>query len=143
MFALKYIDIMLPSRAVHRSPSHGRALAIKTTEDRPTDPEAAKKAEPPSHRRKQPLVLMFSILFVTFLLGAGLFYSQIDSYSSTGGRTVAAAAAAPAKGPTSIGPEKAWKPLNIHTRTDYDTINAISGSSYVEFTAPGLFVSLK
>jgi len=137
---------MRSSRAIHRSPSHGKTLALanKNAEDRMSDPEAPhpgspKKAEPPSYRRKQPFLIMFFILFVTFLLGTSLFFSQKASYSENR----AAATAAAAKGP-SIGPETAWNPINnIRTKVDNGTNSAMSDSTYVEFTAPGLFVPLK
>ncbi|KAH7622590.1 hypothetical protein NADE_005175 [Nannochloris sp. 'desiccata'] len=147
LFALKYIGTMLPSRAIHRSPSHGRTLALANkNEDRVSDPEAGlqaarpgspKKAEPPTHRRKKPLELMFFILCMTFLLGASLFFSQRRSYSDD--RAVSAAAA----GGPSIGPEKAWTLLNIRNEAGYGTNSVISGGAYVEFTAPGLLVPLK
>jgi hypothetical protein len=132
---------MISSRNIHRSPSNGRSLN-KNAEYR--DPEAAaeraalpKKAEPPSYRRQRPLILMFLILVVTFLLGASLYLSHTGS-SDTTSAAAGPGAGAPGLGPSSA-PQQAWNPQQMRSKVGYDT----SAITYVEFTAPGLFVPLK
>ena len=135
---------MHSTRAIHRSPSSTTAGRAAWAAAQNGDVEVAagfvgspKKAAPPSFRRKKPLALMFSVLFVTFLLGAALYFSQQGAYHDDG--SVVAEDAAAAKGP-SIAPQEAWNPLHILTKAAY---NRISGNAYVEFTAPGLFLPIK
>lgn len=125
-------NMLSNSRAVHRNASATHARPQSDPEAPPVEhgqanePGSPKKShlDIPSHRRKQPLYLMFSALGVAFTLGLLLYLSHDGS-------------------PGAVTPQSGRSVTNIRTLNVPGT--TADGSlhndlSLVEFSVPGLFV---